>query len=199
MTILDSHRSLLKICLVGDGGVGKTAILQRFLGAGFRNTYQLTIGAEIAVHSMVIDDQTIKFQIWDLAGQSRFEFVRPIFYKGSHAVIMVFDRTRQDTLINLWSWRKEVLTNVGHEIPIILLGNKSDLEDKSRIDKETVLNFIKEFRRQFSISEIPFFNTSAQSGLNITESFETIGRIALRYNSVGRYQNIIATQRIESI
>jgi small GTP-binding protein len=183
---------------VGDGGVGKTAILQRFLGAGFRNAYQLTIGAEIAVHSMDIDDQTIKFQIWDLAGQKRFEFVRQIFYKGSHAAIMVFDRTRPNTLINLWSWRKEVLTNVGHEIPIILLGNKSDLEDKSRIDKSridkrTVLNFIMEFRRQFSISEIPFFNTSAQSGLNITESFETIGRIALRYNSGRVYQSIIAT------
>ncbi|MFX0151390.1 MAG: Rab family GTPase [Candidatus Hodarchaeota archaeon] len=198
MTLLNSSRSLLKICLVGDGGVGKTALLQRFLGAGFRSTYQLTIGAEIAVHSMSIDGKTIKFQIWDLAGQKRFEFVRPVFYKGSHAAIMVFDRTRSSTLINLWSWKKEIHSNVGHEIPLILLGNKSDLKDKSLMDNETILNFITEFRHQFSFTEIPFFNTSAQSGLNVPEAFETIGRIALKHSPRHVYQKIAPTQQIPS-
>jgi small GTP-binding protein len=186
---------LFKIVIIGDGGVGKTALLERYLGGEFLKKYQATIGAEIAVHTMDIDGRPIKYQIWDLAGQERFEFIRPIFYKGSHAAVMVFDRTRLDSLGKLWSWMKELITNVGRWIPIIVLGNKSDLQEKINIDRKIINNFMKEVGTEFPNLDIPVLLTSAYSGLNVTEAFEVLGRLIRRYYPEEKYQRIVATQK----
>jgi small GTP-binding protein len=182
--------SLYKICLVGDGGVGKTTIVERYLGNSFRAGYQLTIGAEIKVYSQNIDGKVIKFQIWDLAGQSRFKFVRSSFYRGSHAVIMVFDLTNLETLYNLFAWKSEILSNIGYEVPLIILGNKNDLKDQ--IEKEIVKEVIKEIRYEFILDEVPYFTTSAYSGQNIIESFTSLGRILNRTPPIALQQTIIA-------
>ena len=133
MSIFEVKDDLYKICLVGDGGVGKTAIVERFLGKGFASTYNLTIGTNICTHTVDVDGTNVKFQIWDLAGQQRFEFVRSMFYRGSHGIVMVFDVTNPNSLSNLHEWKNEILQNLDHrhhDIPIVLLGNKSDLQQK---------------------------------------------------------------------
>ena len=114
MSIFEVKDDLYKICLVGDGGVGKTAIVERFLGKGFASTYHLTIGTNICTHTVDVDGTRVKFQIWDLAGQQRFEFVRSTFYRGSHAIIMVFDVTNPTSLSNLHEWKIEILQNLGN-------------------------------------------------------------------------------------
>jgi Ras-related protein Rab-1A len=176
MNFLEHNQgSLFKICVVGDGGVGKTAIIERYLGKSFCSEYQLTIGAEIKVYTQNIDGRDIKFQIWDLAGQERFKFVRSSFYRGSHAVIMVFDLTNIETLFNLFSWKNEFLTNIGKEVPIVILGNKTDL--KNQVEKHIIEDFIKKLKTEFILEEIPYFVTSAFNGQNVMEAFKTIGRI----------------------
>ena len=166
---------LYKICLLGDGGVGKTSLRERFLGKGFQSGYILTIGADFAVQNLAINDIQYKFQIWDLAGQQRFSAVRALYYKGSHGAILVFDQTRLDSLYNLDNWKKELFTNVGREIPFIILGNKSDLP--GTIDQEQIDQFVK--KSQSETTDIPFnikfLETSAKSGLNVTEAFEQLG------------------------
>ncbi|MHA2226728.1 MAG: Rab family GTPase [Candidatus Hodarchaeales archaeon] len=189
---------LYKICLCGDGGVGKTAILERFLGKEFNTKYKTTIGAEIAVYNMKIGDFLLKYQIWDLAGQPHFKFVRQNFYKGSHAIIMIFDRNRPDTLNNLWTWVKEIQANIGYTIPVILLGNKNDLKEQSRIDQDIIFNFIEEVRNCFSLADIPFLYTSAFLGDNIFEAFETIGQKIIRYYPEHFNQVIAVTQKVVS-
>ncbi len=166
---------LYKICLLGDGGVGKTSLRERFLGKGFQSGYILTIGADFAVQNLTIKDIQYKFQIWDLAGQQRFSAVRALYYKGSHGAILVFDQTRLDSLYSLDNWKKELFTNVGREIPFIILGNKSDLP--GAIDQEQIEQFVK--KSQSETQDIPFdikyLKTSAKSGLNVTQAFEQLG------------------------
>ncbi|MFW9855237.1 MAG: Rab family GTPase [Candidatus Thorarchaeota archaeon] len=175
---------LYKICLLGDGGVGKTSLRERFLGKGFQSGYILTIGADFAVQDLNIDGQQYKFQIWDLAGQQRFSAVRALYYKGSHGAILVFDSSRPESLYNLANWKRELFTNVGREIPYILLGNKADLPNA--IDNGALDQFIQ--TSQEEISDIPFeinyLDTSAKTGLNVTEAFQSLGRTIKDYISV---------------
>jgi Ras-related protein Rab-1A len=183
MDLFDIRADLYKICMVGDGGVGKTAITERFLGKGFSSNYHLTIGTNILTHTTDIDDTTIKYQIWDLAGQQRFEFVRSTFYRGSHGIIMIFDLTRPDTLQNLREWKFEILSNIGdrNRLPVVLLGNKSDLQDKQLIATETITNFREELKMEFQYDTVPFLYTSALSGMNVLEAFEALGYLLLKH------------------
>ncbi|MCK4847724.1 MAG: GTP-binding protein [Candidatus Heimdallarchaeota archaeon] len=182
---------LYKICLLGDGGVGKTSLRERFLGKGFQSGYILTIGADFAVQNLPIDGVQYKFQIWDLAGQQRFSAVRALYYKGSHGAILIFDQTRVDSLYNLEKWKEELYTNVGREIPFIILGNKSDLPDS--IEQSEVDRFIQ--KSQSEIKDIPFnikyLKTSAKSGLNVTEAFETLGLSIKSYIEKYKELNIV--------
>ena len=166
---------LYKICLLGDGGVGKTSLRERFLGKGFQSGYILTIGADFAVQNLEIDGRQYKFQIWDLAGQQRFSAVRALYYKGSHGAILVFDRTRPDSLYNLENWKNELFTNVGFQIPYIILGNKSDLPNS--IEEEVLNKFIAKSQSEVeeNLYKIKYLNTSAKTGLNVTDAFETLG------------------------
>ena len=179
---------LYKICLLGDGGVGKTSLRKRFLGKGFQSGYILTIGADFAVQNLVIEDVQYKFQIWDLAGQQRFSAVRALYYKGSHGAILVFDQTRIDSLYNLETWKSELFSNVGRIIPYIILGNKSDLPGS--ISQEEVEKFVS--KSQSEESDIPFdvkyLKTSAKSGLNVTEAFEELGKVIREF--IVKYKEI---------
>ena len=183
MSIFEVRDDLYKVCLVGDGGVGKTAIVERFLGRGFASTYNLTIGTNICTHTVNVDGTRIKFQIWDLAGQKRFEFVRSTFYRGSHAIVMVFDVTNPNSLANLHEWKIEILQNLGkshHDIPIVLLGNKSDLQQKLLIDQDGISKFKDELKMEFHADSTAFMYTSALSGMNVEESFEALGLLLLK-------------------
>jgi small GTP-binding protein len=173
---------------LGDGGVGKTSLRERFLGKGFQSGYILTIGADFAVQNLEIDGIQYKFQIWDLAGQQRFSAVRALYYKGSHGAILVFDRTRQESLYNLDVWKKELFTNVGREIPYIILGNKSDLPNS--IPQPELERYINQSQNEITdISyKIRYLNTSAKSGLNVTEAFQTLGRSIKEYIVLYRAQ-----------
>ena len=182
---------LYKICLLGDGGVGKTSLRERFLGKGFQSGYILTIGADFAVQNLPIDGVQYKFQIWDLAGQQRFSAVRALYYKGSHGAILVFDQTRIDSLYNLAKWRDELFANVGREVPFLVLGNKSDLP--GAIEQNQIDEFINKV--QSENKDIPFtvkfLKTSAKSGLNVTEAFEELGLTIKDYIEEYKKLNVV--------
>ena len=176
---------LMKICLLGDGAVGKTALRERYLGKQFSSGYVMTIGADFAVKKTVIqekdgDTRTVKFQIWDLAGQPRFNSVRELYYKGSHGGLLIFDLTRRDSFTNLMTWIDELFQNSGRgPMPIVVLGNKADLRDSGEVEdcvtQEEVNSFIAGLKKQFEIHfEIPYLETSAKTGSNVDESFSML-------------------------
>ena len=133
---------LVKIVLAGDGAVGKTTLRRRYLGEGFQASYLMTIGADFAVKTVDVRDRTIKFQLWDLAGQPRFQVVREMYYRGALGGLLVFDVTRWDSFKNLPHWLEELWRSNGRgAVPVVLVGNKTDLrmdgpdfisEDESR-------------------------------------------------------------------
>jgi Ras-related protein Rab-1A len=197
MGMFDFRDDLYKVCIVGDASVGKTAITERFLGDRFSTAYNLTIGTNICTHEARIDeDRIVKFQIWDLAGQQRFEFVRTTFYRGSHGIIMVFDVTNLRSFSNLGEWAYEILQNLSENqlpLPVVLIGNKSDLQVKQLIAQESISHFREELKINFQSDSVPFLYTSALSGMNVKEAFEALGHLLLNKKKIPR----ASSQKIE--
>ncbi|MHA2362654.1 MAG: GTP-binding protein [Candidatus Hodarchaeales archaeon] len=179
---------LMKICLIGDGAVGKTALRERYLGKGFAANYLMTIGADFAVQHMEVDGKQIKFQIWDLAGQERFGSVRSLYYSGSHGVLMVFDVTRDGTYHNLvQGWLPELQKHLRTgPVPIILLGNKIDLrspDDASHIQADQGKKLAAELAEQYSGGdvEVHYLETSAKTGVNVIEAFTLLAQQIIKH------------------
>ncbi|MFX1284690.1 MAG: Rab family GTPase [Promethearchaeota archaeon] len=188
-----NQEPLYKVCLVGDGGVGKSTILERFLQTEerFQVGYKPTIGMAIAVKRITIENSVINFQIWDIAGQPHFEFVRVSFYKGSRAIIMVFDFTSPQTLHHLQKWINEIMSNINYVIPFLVVGNKADLQ--STIDPNEIKDFIENLKHKTPLKSLPFLSTSALTGYNINEVFETLGRTILKFYNVQNFPYLQVT------
>jgi GTPase SAR1 family protein len=117
-----SYDYLFKIVVLGEGAVGKTAIVTRFSHGFFRTDYKTTIGSQFAVKNVDVKrpergDVTVKLQIWDVAGQSRFQILRPMYYRGSSGGLLVFDVTRRRTFIVLESEGREFAEK--HDMPYL--------------------------------------------------------------------------------
>ncbi len=138
----------------------------------------MTIGADFAAKRTDVDGETITAQIWDLAGQERFEAVRSVYYRGCTGALLVFDITRPDTYQVIPNWLGELISNNNDRIvPLILIGNKSDLRDSSedpvaRSDAEEYAKSLAEW----SGFEVPYVETSALSGVNVEDAFTTLLR-----------------------
>ncbi len=169
----------MKVCLLGDGAVGKTALRERYLGKQFSSGYVMTIGADFAVKKTKIQteegEKDVKFQIWDLAGQPRFNSVRELYYKGSHGGLLVFDITRRDSFTNLNNWIDELYKNAGRgTMPVAVLGNKVDLRNEADdcVTHSEGLEYAENLKKELQFNcEIPYLETSAKTGENVDESF----------------------------
>ncbi|MFW9996873.1 MAG: GTP-binding protein [Candidatus Odinarchaeota archaeon] len=171
---------LIKIALIGDGAVGKTALRRKFIGEDFQSSYLLTIGADFSIYGIDIDGKEVKFQLWDLAGQQRFAVVREGYYRGVLGCVVVYDVTRMDTFANVSPWIEEAFKHSGHgKVPLVLLGNKTDLRgmypDSLRAEQGEEL--VKTFTEK-NIS-CKYFDTSAKTGQNVREAFTELGRVIL--------------------
>ena len=170
----------MKVVLIGDGAVGKTAIRERYLGKGFSGRYLATIGADFTSKEDTFGAKNVKFQIWDLAGQPSFSIVRKIYYTGAKAAFVVCDVSEHESVMNINSWINELWKNNGRgPIPFLILGNKIDLraegidcitdQELETIAKRLTTLTWRNFH--FSVSYLP---TSAKTGENITEAFKKL-------------------------
>ena len=186
---------LAKICLLGDGEVGKTSLMSNYLERGFTTEYIPTIGSDFLSKQVTLDtklgQKDLQFQIWDLAGQPAFDQVRKLYYKGSAGAFLVFDLTNPDTLENLDKWLEEFSKNIQmQKSSIFVLGNKMDLIDKIKILPNTVQRYIdKNLVEKFSNvdSHVEYYQTSAKTGENVDQAFTLLGKkiIELHYLSKG--------------
>ena len=175
------HRFLFKILIVGDGGVGKTTILFRYVDGRFLEDTKMTVGTNFFIKDIDLPkfNAQVKFQIWDLGGQEHFAAIRQNFYAGAKGVIYVFDLTRRYSFNNLLEWRDEVEAVIGKEIPSILIGNKLDLISNDSLDiSQDELTVMKE-----ELHYSKYFKTSAKNNFGIEEAFHKMGSIIFQ-----RYQ-----------
>ena len=148
--------------IIGDATVGKTSILSRFSDGTFSTNYLATVGLENITKDEVIDDKTIRIKIWDTAGQERYQSLAKSFYRNAEGVILVYDVTNLKTYENLKFWLQSIKNNMVAdmgEIPIIIIGNKID-RDEREVNREEAEKFLKD-------QGYPYFETSAKTGENI--------------------------------
>ncbi|KYR02851.1 Rab GTPase [Tieghemostelium lacteum] len=127
----DSDKSF-KIVLLGEGCVGKTSIVLRYIQNIFKDKHEMTLHAGFFQKTINIDGKRVGLTIWDTAGQERFHALGPIYYRGSQGALVVYDITDNDSYIKAKNWIKELKTMLGSDITLCIIGNKSDLE-KSRV------------------------------------------------------------------
>ncbi len=166
--LLSQFDYLFKTIIVGDGAVGKTALSLRFTEDKFQDSYKMTIGVDFSIKRMIIGGKKVKCQIWDTGGQERFSKIRPLYYRGALGCLVVFDVTNKVSFENLDMWFKEVKDNC-IAIPIILIGNKIDLENRQVSVTEGKALASKK-SKEFGY-KIPYLETSAKTGETIKKVF----------------------------
>ena len=155
-----------KILLVGDSGVGKTCLFNRFTDGSFNET-KATVGAGFTFKTYEVKNDIIIFEIWDTAGQERYKSVTSGYYKGSKGVLIVYDITKLDTFEKIEQWLSEVKEKAGNEIKVILVGNKLDLEDRREVS-------LDQSAEKASILNCPLMETSALDNTNVEKAFKEL-------------------------
>jgi Ras-related protein Rab-11A len=164
----EEYDYLFKSIVVGDGGVGKTALTLRFSKGFFTENYKMTIGVDFHVKTISIDSNEgpirSKLQIWDTGGQERFSSIRPMYYRGSLGALLIFDLTNSSSFEHLPQWIEEIRANVKNELPLLLVGNKSDLVDQRAVSLEEINSFTRNFN-------LYYMETSAKTGEGVGDCF----------------------------
>ena len=201
---------LLKVVIVGESGVGKTAIMERYVNNEYKDGYRSTIGVDFRINHETIDNKLVKLQIWDTGGQERFRAVSRSYYKGAHVFILVYD---QETEQSLDSFKNEIFENCHHNdpsnLPFLILENKADLTNDYSLRSKLFLNGYRRDIQNIHKINMPlevmkicemyydgickgrlmaqendwiFYQVSAKTGLNINDAFHYITVKAYNYN-----------------
>lgn len=165
----------VKVIILGDYSVGKSAIARRFVDNTFEEGYIPTLNLNISKKTIIIKETNINFVIWDVGGQAKeMTAYRDQFYRGAQAGIVIVDRTRPETLEHAELWLSDAKKTIRDNVPIILVGNKSDLLDKIVISEQDLTNKAKSLG-------LDCMFTSAKSGKNIEELFLNLSLIYFKY------------------
>ena len=168
------HYSQYKIVVAGDALVGKTQLVSVFTKRNFE--HKPTAGADISFLKLARPSEsnsTTTAIFWDLSGQPAFDKVRRLFYEGAHAIIYVFDVTRESTVLSLPGWVKEA-KKVIHDAPAVLIGNKIDLASEREVSDDIGQKFADKMYAQY-------FPTSAVGNKGVVAAFSSAIRRAVAY------------------
>lgn len=188
-----SHDIIVKVLLVGESGAGKTAIITRFSDDTFSTSYLSTIGVDFKVRTIDVNGVKISMQLWDTAGQERFRTVTASYYRGAHAILVVYDLTDAESFRGVKRWFSEVATYLPgcgfnaegyvdtpgqRRVDVALVANKLDLacdtdlaKSKRIVDTELGQELADKYR-------VPFFEVSACTDLNVTDLITHTGTLA---------------------
>ncbi|XP_006654709.1 ras-related protein Rab7-like [Oryza brachyantha] len=176
------RRTLLKVIVLGDSGVGKTSLMNQYVNKKFSQQYKATIGADFVTKEVLIEDRLVTLQIWDTAGQERFQSLGVAFYRGADCCMLVYDVNAKRSFNALNTWHDEFLTQAGpsdrKHFPFILLGNKIDIDAGRRVISEKKA-------KEWCVSKgnIPYFETSAKDDYNVDSAFLCIAKLALEHEN----------------
>ena len=160
---------LLKVVLLGDGGVGKSSLMNRFVSNKFDAQSFHTIGVEFLNKDVCVESETYTMQIWDTAGQERFKSLRTPFYRGADCCLLTFAVDDIQSFKNLSMWKKEFLYYAdiqdGNTFPFVVLGNKVDVDNRV-VNEEMVRDWCNQN------GQCPYFETSAKDSTNVDTAFK---------------------------
>ena len=159
-----------KVLILGDKAVGKSCFLIRFTENKFQEIYLSTAGMDYKYKDVMYEEgKTIRLQIWDTAGQERYRTITTGLFKGAVGIILMYDITDQQTFNNVREWIKSIEEETSKKVILILVGNKVDKKEREVLKAEG-----EQIAEEYNF---PFFETSAQSGLNVNSVFETLAKL----------------------
>lgn len=174
--IMSGKSLLLKVILLGDGGVGKSSLMNRYVTNKFDSQAFHTIGVEFLNRDLEVDGRFVTLQIWDTAGQERFKSLRTPFYRGADCCLLTFSVDDRQSFENLGNWQKEFIYYADvkdpEHFPFVVLGNKVDKEDRQVTTEEAQAWCMEN-------GNYPYLETSAKDDTNVTVAFEEAVRQVL--------------------
>ncbi|KAL5013215.1 hypothetical protein ScPMuIL_007485 [Solemya velum] len=156
---------LFKIVLIGDAGVGKTCVVQRFKSGTYVEKHGSTIGVDFTMKTLQIDGKLVKLQIWDTAGQERFRTITQSYYRSANGVVIAYDLTKRASFDNIPRWLDDVKRYAGSNLVQLLIGNKRDMESLREVNITEAKTLAQHYNMLDSIE------TSAKDNTNIDEVF----------------------------
>lgn len=167
---MDFNTFQFKMVVLGHYSVGKSSIVLNFVKNEFNPNEESTIGAAFLTKTICQDGNAIKFEIWDTAGQERYHSLIPMYYRGAHVALIVFDVTSPESFNQAKKWVSDLKIEKPENFLKVIVANKIDL-NQDRIITE-------EMGREYAESEsLMYFETSAKTGENIPEVFSEIAKI----------------------
>ena len=170
-----------KLCIFGDGGVGKTTLVNRYLTKVFDEDIKMTVGADFYVKDLEVDGKKVVIRIWDFGGEQRFKVLLPSFAKGADGGIFMYDITRYTSVKNIDDWLSIFEKNVREkqmQIPIIMVGGKIDLQEKRSVETEDAVELSEKHNLQ------GYFECSSKTGDRVEDIFESITRKMMKYTGM---------------
>ncbi|CAK91498.1 unnamed protein product (macronuclear) [Paramecium tetraurelia] len=169
-------KQLFKIIILGDSGVGKSALMDQYVNARFTQLYKASVGTDFMGKKVMIDDRMVTLQLWDTAGQERFQSLGGAFYRGADCCVLVYDITNPKSFDSLDSQRNEFLMQgqpkYPEHFPFFVLGNKLDKASQRKVQESKAQQWCK------SHGNIQFFEVSAKDATNIEQAFQDIAKAA---------------------
>jgi small GTP-binding protein len=170
---------MFKVCLFGDGGVGKTTLINRYLTGVFKTDSSITIGVDFHVKRIEVNSKKVSLQIWDFAGEERFRFLLPNYVVGASAGIFMYDITRYSSLKNFDEWI-EIFKNgynskgANSQLPVIMVGGKLDLHFKRAVSSKDAF----EIARKHNL--YGFVECSSKDGRNVKDIFYETAKMMIQ-------------------
>lgn len=159
---------MLKALIIGNAGVGKSALLLRYAEDRYDSSYLATIGVDFRVKTFEKDGQIVKLQIWDTAGQDRFRSITASYYRGAHCVLLTYDVTDRDSFEAIPHWLRELRAHGASEsVVVVLVANKTDRKSDRAVSPE-------EGRDLADYHGISYTETSAHSSEGVQEAFARV-------------------------
>jgi small GTP-binding protein len=163
----DSGEMIPRIIFIGDSRVGKTSLITRGSTDTFTDITIPTVGAGVTPMRVFSGGREIHFHIWDTAGQEMYRSIVPLYFKMAVCAIVVFALDDLDSFHSLSSWIDMLQRNTDRDVPVVIVGNKTDLEERA-VD-------VSQAKSWASLKNYPIFFTSAATGENVTKLMETVG------------------------
>ncbi|CAI5441350.1 unnamed protein product [Caenorhabditis angaria] len=177
MSIIEDvkHDYKFKVVLLGEGAVGKSSLVMRYVKNKFTSRHLSTIQASFQTQKIQIDDDEVELNIWDTAGQEKYHALGPIYYRGSNGVLLIFDVTDQRSFEKVKMWVRELRATLGNSAVLMIVGNKIDMENERTVSRETAEEYAK--------TENAFYSeTSAKENIGISTAFETLTEKMIEHN-----------------
>ncbi|KAH0791078.1 Ras family protein [Histomonas meleagridis] len=160
-----------KVVVVGSSGVGKTSMIQRLIEGTFSADKQPTIGVEFNTFQVNCDEETIKINIWDTAGQEKFRSISKAYFRNAVGAVLVFSLIDKNSFDDLNGWLNDLHSLASPNAAILVVGNKCDIQENERQVSNTDASLFAERHG------IEYIETSALSDSNIKETFIRLGNL----------------------